>query len=60
MVPDTVEAFPEDGYVPKSADDLPVGIDQDNVPISPKYFARFRPLGSELSTEKTTEEPAWL
>jgi len=31
-----------------------------NVPISPKYFAGFRSLGSEVSTEKTTEEPAWL
>ena len=60
VVPDTVEAFPEDGYVPESADDLPDGVEQDDVPISPKYFAGFRSLGSEVSTEKTTDEPAWL
>ncbi len=60
VVPDTVEAFPEDGYVPESADDLPEGVDQSDVPISPKYFAGFRSLGSEVSTEKTTDEPAWL
>ncbi|ESS09153.1 MAG: sulfate adenylyltransferase subunit 2, partial [uncultured archaeon A07HN63] len=35
VVPDTVEAFPEDGYVPESADDLPEGVEQDDVPISP-------------------------
>mgnify|MGYP000011034055 FL=1 len=60
VVPDTVEAFPDDGYVPESADDLPEGVEQDDVPISPKYFAGFRSLGSEVSTEKTTDEPAWL
>ncbi|ESS07951.1 MAG: sulfate adenylyltransferase subunit 2, partial [uncultured archaeon A07HN63] len=60
VVPDTVEAFPEDGYVPDSAEDLPDGVEQDDVPISPKYFAGFRSLGSEVSTEKTTDEPAWL
>ena len=57
--PDTVEAFPDEGYVPESADDLPEGVTQKDVPISPKYFAGFRLLGSEVSTEKTTEEPAW-
>ena len=60
VVPDTVAAFPDDGYVPESADDLPEGVDQADVPISPKYFAGFRSLGSEVSTEKTTDEPAWL
>jgi len=60
VVPDTVAAFPDDGYVPESADDLPEGVGQDDVPISPKYFAGFRSLGSEVSTEKTTDEPAWL
>ncbi len=53
-------AFPEDGYVPQSAEDLPEGVDQADVPISPKSFAGFRSLGSEVSTEKTTEDPAWL
>jgi phosphoadenosine phosphosulfate reductase len=53
-------AFPGDGYVPESADDLPEGVEQDEVPISPKHFAGFRSLGSEVSTEKTTDELAWL
>ena len=60
VVPDTVAAFPDEGYVPENADDLPEGVGIDDVPISPKYFAGFRSLGSEISTEKTTEEPAWL
>jgi len=60
VVPDTVEAFPDEGVVPESADDLPEGVGIDDVPISPKYFAGFRSLGSEVSTEKTTEDPAWL
>ncbi len=59
-MPDSVQAFPDEGYVPTSADDLPAGVDQKNVPISPEYFAGFRSLGSEISTEKTTNEPAWL
>ncbi|MCL9814493.1 phosphoadenosine phosphosulfate reductase family protein [Natranaeroarchaeum aerophilus] len=60
VVPDTVEAFPDEGFIPESADDLPEGVGIDDVPISPKYFAGFRSLGSEVSTEKTTEDPAWL
>lgn len=60
VVPEEVTAFPSDGYVPQSADDLPDGIDWEEVPISPKYVAGFRSLGSEVSTEKTTDEPAWL
>jgi phosphoadenosine phosphosulfate reductase len=60
VVPDTVEDFPEDGYVPQNADDLPNGLTQDDIPVSPKYFAGFRSLGSEVSTEKSDEEPAWL
>jgi phosphoadenosine phosphosulfate reductase len=60
VVPDTVEDYPDDGYVPESADDLPNGLTQDDIPVSPKYFAGFRSLGSEVSTEKSDEEPAWL
>jgi len=60
VVPDTVEAFPDEGYVPQADDDLPEGVSQEDIPISPKYFAGFRSLGSEVSTDKTTEEPAWL
>src|SRR6056297_180651 len=60
VVPDTVEDYPEDGYVPEADDDLPNGLTQDDIPVSPKYFAGFRSLGSEVSTEKSDEEPAWL
>jgi sulfate adenylyltransferase subunit 2 (EC 2.7.7.4) len=31
-----------------------------DIPISPKYVAGFRSLGSSVSTEKTTDEPAWM
>ncbi|WP_122090525.1 phosphoadenosine phosphosulfate reductase family protein [Halalkalicoccus subterraneus] len=60
VVPETVEGYPEEGHVPQSYDDLPEGISQDDIPISPKYFEGFRSLGSEISTEKSEEEPAWL
>jgi phosphoadenosine phosphosulfate reductase len=60
VVPDTVDAFPDDGYVPRSRDDLPEGVSQSDVPISPKYFDGFRSLGSEVSTERAADEPAWL
>jgi phosphoadenosine phosphosulfate reductase len=60
VVPDTVEEYPDDGYVPEADDDLPNGLTQDDIPVSPKYFAGFRSLGSEVSTEKADEEPAWL
>ncbi|RQG89874.1 phosphoadenosine phosphosulfate reductase family protein [Natrarchaeobius halalkaliphilus] len=60
VVPDTVAEFPDDGYVPQSDDDLPNDLTQDDIPVSPKYFAGFRSLGSEISTEKSDEDPAWL
>jgi phosphoadenosine phosphosulfate reductase len=60
VVPDTVENYPDDGYVPQGADDLPEGVEWDDIPISPKYVQGFRSLGSEVSTEKSDEEPAWL
>ena len=60
VVPETVEAYPDDGYVPQSDDDLPGGVAREDIPVSPKYFAGFRSLGSEVSTDRTTEEPAWL
>jgi phosphoadenosine phosphosulfate reductase len=59
-VPDTVADYPDDGYVPTGADDLPNDLTQDDIPVSPKYFAGFRSLGSEVSTEKSDEIPAWL
>ena len=60
VAPDTVEAFPEEGYVPESANDLPEGVEREDVPVSPKYWEGFRSLGSEISTEKSEDEPAWL
>ena len=60
LVPDTVEAFPDDGFVPQGADDLPESVHREDVPVSPKYWEGFRSLGSEISTEKSEEEPAWL
>lgn len=60
VVPETVEGYPEEGHVPQSYDDLPEGIGQSDIPISPKYFEGFRSLGSEVSTQKAEEEPAWL
>ncbi|WP_137283501.1 phosphoadenosine phosphosulfate reductase family protein [Halorussus salinisoli] len=60
VVPDTVEEYPDEGHVPQTDDDLPNDLTQDDIPVSPKYFAGFRSLGSEVSTEKSDEEPAWL
>ncbi len=60
VVPETVPAFPDDGYVPQSYDDLPNGLTHEEIPVSPKYFDGFRSLGSEISTEKSDDEPAWL
>ena len=60
VVPESVEGFPDDGYVPQGYDDLPNGLTHEDIPVSPKYFAGFRSLGSEISTEKSDEEPAWL
>ncbi len=60
VVPEEVPAFPDDGHVPQDEDDLPDDVDWEDIPISPKYVAGFRSLGSEISTEKTTDEPAWL
>lgn len=59
VVPDAVPAFPEGGYVPDDADDLPEGLSPSDLPISPKYWEGFRSLGSEVSTERSTDEPAW-
>jgi len=60
VVPDTVPEFPEEGYVPQSIDDLPGDLTPEDIPVSPKYFEGFRSLGSEVSTDKAAEEPAWL
>jgi phosphoadenosine phosphosulfate reductase len=60
VVPETVADFPDEGYVPQAFDDLPNGLTQEDIPVSPKYFAGFRSLGSEVSTTKADDEPAWL
>ncbi len=60
VVPDTVADYPDEGYVPTGEDDLPNGLTMDDIPVSPKYFAGFRSLGSEVSTDKAADEPAWL
>ena len=60
VVPESVPEFPKEGYVPQSFDDLPEGITHEDIPVSPKYFEGFRSLGSQVSTEKADQEPAWL
>ncbi|MCQ4332571.1 phosphoadenosine phosphosulfate reductase family protein [Natronomonas sp. F2-12] len=60
VVPETVSEYPDDGYVPQDYDDLPNDLTHEDIPVSPKYFAGFRSLGSEISTEKSDEAPAWL
>jgi phosphoadenosine phosphosulfate reductase len=59
VVPETVEGYPA-GHVPQDYDDLPNDLTHEDIPVSPKYFAGFRSLGSEVSTDKAAEEPAWL
>ena len=58
IVPDITGAEIEE--YPESGEDLPEGLEIEDVPISPKYWNGFRSLGSEVSTEKSAEEPAWL
>ncbi|MFB6106055.1 MAG: phosphoadenosine phosphosulfate reductase family protein [Halobacteriaceae archaeon] len=60
VVPETVPAWPDDGYVPQDYDDLPEGVTHEDIPVSPKYFEGFRSLGSEVSTDRADPEPAWL
>jgi phosphoadenosine phosphosulfate reductase len=60
VIPEAVEDFPDEGYVPQSYDDLPNDLTHEDIPVSPKYFKGFRSLGSEVSTDKAAEEPAWL
>jgi phosphoadenosine phosphosulfate reductase len=59
VVPDTVDGWPE-GHVPQDSDDLPDGVAPADIPVSPKYFAGFRSLGTEEGSAKSAEEPAWL
>ena len=59
VVPDTVPGYPEDGYEPVDRDDLPDGVSIEDIPVSPKYWDGFRSLGSEVSTKKSDDRPAW-
>lgn len=60
LTPDTVSNWPEEGFIPQGYDDLPNGVTHSDIPVSPKYFEGFRSLGSEVSTEKSADDPAWL
>ncbi len=59
VVPEAVEDYPE-GHVPENRDDLPNDLTPAELPISPKYWDGFRSLGSEISTDKSADDPAWL
>lgn len=59
VVPEIVDEFPDEGYVPQS-NDLPNGLTNEVIPILPKYFEGFRSLESKVSTEKANQEPAYL
>lgn len=59
VVPQFADQYPA-GYVPEDRTDLPEDISLRDIPVSPKYFDGYRSLGSEVSTEKTSNEPAWL
>jgi len=60
IVPDTVGRFEKTEEYPAKPDDLPNGLTIEDLPISPKYWEGFRSLGSEVSTSKSDEKPAWL
>ena len=58
MVPDITGVDIEE--YPETESDMPADLTKEDVPISPKYWAGFRSLGSEVSTDKSDEIPAWL
>lgn len=60
LAPDVVDDFPDGGMYPSGLGDLPNDLSAGDIPVSPKYFSGFRSLGSEVSTDKTTDEPAWM
>lgn len=59
VVPEYVVDYPS-GYVPSNKSDLPGDVELEDLPVSPKYFDGYRSLGSEVSTDKNSSEPAWL
>ena len=58
VVPKTSE-YEWQGEYPENEEDLQ-GLSKKDLPINPKYFSGFRSLGSETSTEKSCDTPAWL
>ncbi|MDY6776616.1 MAG: phosphoadenosine phosphosulfate reductase family protein [Candidatus Nanohaloarchaea archaeon] len=58
IVPEEVDEW--EGGLPSGQEDLPAGVSKDDLPISPKYWEGFRSLGSEVSTDRSDEQPAWL
>lgn len=60
LIPDTVEEFEWEGEYPETPEDLPGDLEKEDLPINPKYWGGFRSLGSETSTEKSSDTPAWL
>ncbi|MFP4591176.1 MAG: phosphoadenosine phosphosulfate reductase family protein [Halobacteriales archaeon] len=60
VVPEVVSAWPEGRAPPAGEGDLPEDVAVEDLPISPKYFAGFRSLGSAVSTTRTDDRPAWL
>ena len=60
LCPDCVTDFDTPSSYPETEDDLPEGLGKEDFPISPKYWAGYRSLGSEVSTNPSDEKPAWL
>jgi phosphoadenosine phosphosulfate reductase len=59
MIPNTVDGWKTSYDLPHAEADLPEGVELSDLPISPKYWEGFRSLGSEVSTDKTSSDPAW-
>jgi len=60
LVPATVSDVAGFDSLPTDDSDLPDQVGVSDIPVSPKYWKGFRSLGSEVSTDKSGEEPAWL
>ncbi len=60
LCPDCVSEFQRMQEYPESEEDLPRRHDEEDIPISPKYWAGYRSLGSEVSTDPSDQIPAWL
>nr|EGQ40397.1 MAG: sulfate adenylyltransferase subunit 2 [Candidatus Nanosalinarum sp. J07AB56] len=60
LCPDCVSEFQRMQDYPESEEDLPGDMTKEDIPISPKYWAGYRSLGSEVSTDPSDQIPAWL